>query len=94
MKSLNRFLFLFLAILVSGIAVSEAVFHGALIWVQMEAGHWATLPLPFALTVGSILAPLVGIPGLWISIRRGAVRATWAFFALLLVFPVLGAVLD
>ncbi len=34
MKALNRVLFLFLAILVSGIAVSEAVFRGAWLWMQ------------------------------------------------------------
>ena len=93
MKSLNRILFLFLAILVSGIAISEAVFRGAWLWMLMTGGNFMVQPLPFALAVGSILTPFVAVPGLWISIRRGSVRATWAFFGLLLVFPLLGAIL-
>ncbi len=91
MKALNRVLFLFLAILVSGIAVSEAVFRGAWLWMQVAGGNIMDQPLPVALAAGSLLTPFVAVPGLWISIRRGAVRATWAFFALLLVFPILGA---
>ena len=93
MKGLNRFLFLFLAILVCGIAVSEAVFRASWLWMIMESGRTPLALSPVALAIGSILATLVGIAGLWISIRRGANRAIWAFLGLLIAFPILGVVL-
>lgn len=89
MKSLNRFLFLFLAILISAIAVSEAVFRiSALLASQFGGPVQATV-----LGIGSLVSGLVGLPGLWISIRRGTPLAIWAFMGVLLLFPVLGAVL-
>lgn len=89
MKGLNRFLFLFLAILVSAIAVSEAVFR----FFGLVATDFTGPPLTFGLAVGNLLGTLIGLPGLWISVRRGKPLATWAFMGLLLLFPILGAVL-
>ncbi|MCE3289098.1 MAG: hypothetical protein K0R83_1110 [Caulobacter sp.] len=89
MKGLNRFLFLFLAILISAIAVSEAMFRG--MW--LVASDFAGPALPTGHAIGSILGAVTGLPGLWISIRRGATPAVWAFLGLLLLFPILGAVL-
>lgn len=89
MKGLNRFLFLFLAILVSAIAVSEAVFR----LMALIASGFSGPAQAIVLAIGGVVGVLVGLPGLWISIRRGAPLAIWAFMGLLLLFPILGAVL-
>ena len=89
MTSLNRFLFLFLAILVSGIAVSEAVFR----MMALIASGFSGPAQAIALGVGGVIGVLIGLPGLWISIRRGASLAVWGFMGVLLLFPILGAFL-
>jgi hypothetical protein len=88
-KGLNRFLFLFLAILVSAIAVSETVFR----LFGLVASDFSAPPLTVGLAFGALLGTLVGLPGLWISVRRGKPVAIWAFMGLLLLFPILGAIL-